>query len=96
MFKTMISSAGDKIGSSVLLELLTAALQAGNEEVFDLLWWQPARSSLNGVDLGQLLRSAARCGKRMFMAIGKLLCEHSDWGAVSAEDKMAAQQLAAG
>jgi hypothetical protein len=98
-FDTMIDLAGDKIGSTVLLELLTAALQADNVEAFKELWWQPASSSLNGADLGQLLRSASRCGEYMVWASRKLLREHDAWDDVSEEDKLAAnlaaQQLAA-
>jgi hypothetical protein len=92
MFKRMIRFAGDTIGSTVLLELLTAALQAGKQQAFELLWGTAyqAKHGFDGADVGQLLRSASRCGKHMFMAIERLLCEHHAWGAVSLEDLLAA------
>jgi hypothetical protein len=88
VFKTVTSLAEGQISSTVLLELLTAALQAGKQQAFVDLWkssgWQ-ARYDLNAAGVGQLLRSASRCSKHMFIAIKKLLRKHAAWRDVRAE-----------
>jgi hypothetical protein len=96
--KHMVSLSRSDMSSTVLLELLTAALQAGKQQAFVDLWessgWQ-AKSGLNGADVGQLLRSAAMCSKCMFIAVKKLLRKHAAWRDVSAEDFSVARQFVA-
>jgi hypothetical protein len=97
LLRCMVGFAGSSIGRSVLLELLTAALHAGNKEAFDCLWWQNAKDSFTGVDLRQLLCIASRSGKRtVASSVRRLLRGHHAWDAGSAvtEEALAAQQLA--
>jgi hypothetical protein len=98
MFISMLRTAGDSIGSTVLLELLTAALQAGNKQAFDVLWMQNARASLSSVALGQLLRIASESGTNIFISVTWLLRGHPAWdaGCNATADKLFAQQVAAG
>jgi hypothetical protein len=79
VFMSMFISAGGT-GSTVQLEVLTAALQTGDKQVFGYLW-QAAGASLTRVDLGQLLCIASRSRKRMFNAVKRLLCAHHAWDA---------------
>jgi hypothetical protein len=94
MFEHMVLLASDSIGSTVLLELLIAALQAGNEQAFRYLWCQPATNGLNSVDLRQLWCIASKSGTRLFYTVERLLREHHAWdaGCGVTEDELAAQQ----
>jgi hypothetical protein len=96
MFTKLVRSVRRSISSTVVLELLTAALEAGNEQAFDFLWSQDARARLNVVDLRQLLCIASRSGTCMLYVKG-LLHGHPAWDAscTATEDKLAAQQLPA-
>jgi hypothetical protein len=78
VFKRMVDLARNSAGSTVMLELLTAALQAGDQPAFEYLWskWQGARASLNAIDLRQLRCIALESGERMFDAVTRLLREH--------------------
>jgi hypothetical protein len=98
MFKTMLYSASGSIGSTVLLELLTAALQAGNQQAFDFLWMLNGRESLSSVALGQLLHIASESGTNIFISVTRLLRGHPAWdaGCNATADKLFAQQVAAG
>jgi hypothetical protein len=69
----MLSEVAGSIDSTVMVELLTAALQAGNKQVSEDLWWQHASGTLSDVDTAQLQIVASRSGKRMSNFVKRML-----------------------
>jgi hypothetical protein len=87
---SVTSRAQQKMSTTVLLELMKAAVQASNMQAFAHLWQLPAAADLSGKQLGQVLSSAAAYG--LLCVVEEVLEKHNAWATVGAADKMAAMQ----
>uniref|UniRef100_A0A383WFI4 Uncharacterized protein n=2 Tax=Tetradesmus obliquus TaxID=3088 RepID=A0A383WFI4_TETOB len=75
-------------------QVLAAAARCSNNYVFQRLWKLPAASSMQGEQLGQLLRCAAAAvpppyGVKYAEVVDRYLRQHPAWSSVSEADKQA-------